>query len=79
MGLVRPLLEYACSSWDPYMEQLITEIETIEHRAARFVLSDYKSYEPGSISRMLEYLGWTPSKLCRQMDTVTLLNKSKGG
>ena len=34
MGLVRPLLEYACSAWDPYTEQLITEVEKVQRRAS---------------------------------------------
>ena len=48
-SLIRPLIEYSSSAWDPHTEQLITEVEKIQHRAACFVLSDCKSYEPGSI------------------------------
>ena len=75
MGLVRPLLEYACSAWDPYTGQLITEVEKVQRRAARFVLSDFESFEPGSVTRMLQRLGWTPLKTRRQMDRVSLFNK----
>ena len=38
-------------------------------------LSDFKSFEPGSVTRMLQKLGWTPLKTCRQMDRVPLFNK----
>lgn len=75
MSLVRPLIEYASCAWDPHTEQLIAEVEKIQRRAARFVLSDYESYEPGSMSMMLKRLGWPPLKLRRQMDRVILFNK----
>lgn len=54
MSLVRPLIEYASSAWDNHTEQLIAEVEKIQRRAARFFLSDYKHYEPGSMSMMLK-------------------------
>ena len=34
---VRPLLEYASSVWDPYLESNTKRIEDIQRRAARFV------------------------------------------
>lgn len=57
MSLVRPFIEYASCAWDPHTEQLIAEVEKIQRRAARFVLSDYESFEPGSMSMMLKKLG----------------------
>ena len=53
LGLVRPLLEYASQAWDPYTSNLLDEIEIVQRRAARFVLTDYKSYEPGSVIGLL--------------------------
>ena len=76
MSLVRPLIEYASCAWDPHTEQVIAEVEKTQRRAARFVLSDYESYEPGSMSMMLKKLGWPPLKLRRQMDRVILFNKA---
>ena len=54
ISLVRPLIEYASCAWDPHTEQLIAEVEKIQRRAARFVVSGYESYEPGSMSMIVE-------------------------
>ena len=41
MTLVRPTLEYASSSWNPYTDTDIKRLEQIENNAARFVCNDY--------------------------------------
>ena len=35
--LVRPLLEYGCTAWDPYRSGQIDQLERVNKRAARFV------------------------------------------
>ena len=40
--LVRPIMEYAASVWDPHQQYLIDSIEKIQRRAARWVLYDYR-------------------------------------
>ena len=40
-GLVRPILEYGCSVWDPHYEGLIDDLEKVQKRAARFVTWNY--------------------------------------
>ena len=42
LTIVRPLLEYAACVWDPYQEYLLYDLEKIQRRAARWVLSNYK-------------------------------------
>ena len=76
IGFVRPLLEYASSAWDPHTDQLVNEIEKVQRRAARFVLSDYHNYEPGSITKMLEKLGWKTLQQRRKTDRLNLFNKA---
>ena len=39
--LVRPKLEYSCSVWDLGTEILISALEAIQNRSARFILSNY--------------------------------------
>ena len=39
--LVRPLLEYGCTIWDPYTENNINCIEMVQRRAAQYVLNRY--------------------------------------
>ena len=36
-ALVRPLLEYGCTAWDPYRLGQIEQLEKVNKRAARFV------------------------------------------
>ena len=56
-SLVRPLLEYACSMWDPYTATLIDTVEWVQRRAARFVKNDYG--QTSSVSAMMSDLGWS--------------------
>ena len=58
-GLVRPVLEYASSVWDPHCSFLTNDIEKIQNRSARFVTSNY-SYEPGTMTNILQDLHWKP-------------------
>ena len=41
--LVRLLLEYSSSVWDPHAQIVINQIEMVQRRAARFCLNDYTS------------------------------------
>jgi len=56
LTIVRPTQEYAAYIWDPYQDYLIYEIEKIQHRAARWVLSDYRYHS--SVTDMLNCLKW---------------------
>ena len=51
LTLVRPIMEYAASVWDPHQQYLIDNIEKIQRRAARWVLSDYR--QQSSVTNML--------------------------
>ena len=50
-SLVRPSLEYACSVWDPYTKEDITQLEQVQSRAARYVTNRY--HNTSSVSNML--------------------------
>ena len=54
--LVRPILEYASTVWDPHTTTNINQIEAVQRRAARFVKGDYKT--TSSTSQMMRDLGW---------------------
>ena len=49
--LVRPILEYASSAWDPYTQSSINKLEGVQRRAARFVTGDYRT--TSSVSEMI--------------------------
>ena len=57
---VRPIVEYACTVWDPYTQRNIDRIEAIQRRAARFVLRKYQRTH--SVTSMLQDLKWDSLK-----------------
>ena len=56
--LVRPVFEYASTVWDPYTHHQIHQIEMVQHQTARFVCGNYYNRDPGSVTNMLQVLGW---------------------
>ena len=55
--LVRSVLEYSGSVWDPSGIGLQNELENVQNRAARFVTGNY-NFETGSMTGILEHLKW---------------------
>ena len=51
-GLVRPVLDYGSSVWDPPGVVLQEELESLQKHAARFV-TGYYNYETGSMTGIL--------------------------
>ena len=64
-GLVRPVLEYSGSVWDPSDVGLQNELEKVQNRAARFVTGNY-NFETGSMTGILERLKWESLKKRRR-------------
>ena len=56
LPLVRPIVEYATVAWSPHTNKGIDCVEFVQHRAARFVNSDYSRYS--IVSSMLTDLNW---------------------
>ena len=56
-GMVRPILEYGSSIWDPHPDKLQGELEKVQNRAARFVTRNYV-YETGSMTGILGQFKW---------------------
>jgi hypothetical protein len=56
--LVRPLVEYASTVWNPYTKTEINKIEAVQRRAARYVVSNQRNRS--SVSNMLQRLKWRP-------------------
>ena len=52
-GLVRPILEYGSSVWDPPYEGLIDDLDEVQKCAARFVTRNY-TYEKGSMTDIIK-------------------------
>ena len=54
--LVRPLVEYASTVWDPYTQTLIQKIEMVQRRAARYVKNRHR--KTSTVSDMLCTMNW---------------------
>ena len=77
-GLVRPVLEYGSSVWDPSSILLQEELENVQKRAARFVTGNY-IYETGSMTGILEQLKWESLKNRRRDSRIIMLYKGLKG
>ena len=55
LSLARPILEYACAIWSPCHQCNIHLVETVQRRAARYVMNNFSSY--ASVSEMITTLG----------------------
>ena len=76
--MVRPILEYGSSVWDPYTQGIQNELEKVQNRAARFVTRNYNR-EEGSMTGILEQLKWESLKKRRKKNRLILLyNGLKG-
>ena len=77
-GLLRPILEYGSSVWDPHYEGLIDDLEKVQKRAARFVTRNY-TYEKGSMTDILKKLKWESLQKRRKDNRIILLYKGLKG
>lgn len=71
--LVRTKLEYAASVWDPGQESLISELEAIQNRASRFILSNY--HRTSSVTAMKSSLSLPLLSQRRKMFRLCLFHK----
>ena len=74
-SLVRSLLEYSSTVWDPHVQKEIGKIEGIQHRAARYTKRDYQSRNPGCVTAMLQELDLPSLQERRRQDRLTFLFK----
>ena len=77
-GLVRPVLEYGSSVWDPHTHGLQEELEKVQNHAARFVTGNYV-FETGSMTDILGQLKWESLKKRRKDSRLILLYKGLKG
>ena len=47
------IMDYGGIIWDPYLKTEVDWLERIKHQAARFITGEYKTREPGCITKML--------------------------
>ena len=73
ISLIRSRLEYCAAVWDPHLVKDVKSLETIQRRAARFVVQDFSWYN--RVTPHLQDLNWAPLKDRRRNIRLTLLYK----
>ena len=76
-GLVRTVLGYGSSVWDPQSILLQDELEKVRKRASRFVTGN-DTYETGSMTGILEQLKWKSLKKRWKDSRLICFIRSKG-
>ena len=76
-ALVRPILEYAGTVWDPYQDDHIRAVEKVQRRAARWVGNDF--YPFSSVEEMLNNLEWPTLQTRRKRARLTMFYKFHHG
>ena len=72
-SLVRSILEYGSTIWDPHLKKDINMLESVQRRAARVVHNDYS--RDSSVTSMLDSLGWSSLEERRRDARLTLMFK----
>ena len=68
--MVRPVLEYASSVWDPRTLNNINKIEAVQRKAARFCLNEFSS-----VTSMLSTLNLPPLQQRREKAKFIMIYK----
>ncbi|KAL8574795.1 hypothetical protein ACOMHN_031902 [Nucella lapillus] len=72
-AMVRPVLEYSSTVWDPYTAEEINQLESVQNAAARYVVGDYR--RTTSITALLNRLKWPSLQKRRTAARLTMLYK----
>ena len=70
---VKPVLEYAAAVWAPHTRLSINKLESVQRRAARFVMNDY--FQTSSVTNMLFCLNWTTIEVHFKFLRLQMLHK----
>ena len=73
-ALVRPILDYGCTAWDPFRILQIDKLELLNKRAARFVTGN-NIREHGNTEKNMKLLGWPPLADRRSKIKLSMLYK----
>ena len=68
-------MEYGSIIWDPYTNQEITKLESIQRRGAWFIPKDYQSREEGCMTKMLNELNLPTLQSRRQKQRLIFFYK----
>ena len=74
-SMVRPTMEYASTSWDPYKTEDVNCLDKVQRRTARYACNNYTERAPGCVTSMVSSLGWESLQDRRKMHRLTMLYK----
>ena len=77
--MVRPVLDYASTVWDPHQQGDIKILEQVQRRAARYVYNDYTTRTPGCVTAMVRDIGWESLQDRRSIARLSLIYKMHHG
>ena len=75
ISLIRSLLKYGATVWDPYLKLDVDRLERVQHQAAQFIKRDYRTRETGRVGHMLLKLNLPPLQECRKQQRLTTFYK----
>ena len=79
ISMVRSILEYGSIVWDPFLKQDIQCLERVQKRAARFIVSDYRTQSQGFMTRTLKDIGLPPLQQRRLYNRLSFFYKITNG
>ena len=74
-SMVRPTMEYASTSWDPYKTEDVNCLDKVQCRAAGYAYNNYTERTLGCVTAMVSSLGWESLQDRRKMHRLTMLCK----
>ena len=77
LSLVRPSLEFASPVWDPFTAKDINKLESVQRRAARWVVNRHR--QTSSVDTMLTHLHWPTLQARRRKARLTAFYKYHTG
>ena len=75
--LVRPLLEYSSTVWDPHTRENVNKVEAVQRRAARYCANNYQ--KTAGVSAMIRQLNWTSLENRRTIARLAMMYKIVNG
>ncbi len=75
-ALVRPLMDYAPTVWDPH-NQKEKKLEKVQRKSARYVMNRHRNRS--SPTEILQDLGWLSLEERRRLQSLTMLYKIDNG
>ena len=72
-SMVRPIVEYCSTVWNPYTREYTKKVEMVQRRAARYVTNRY--HNTSSVTSMLDHLEWESLEARRAKNQLTMFFK----